>query len=420
MNLLLEHLKQGPLVYVTRDLERALGLDIDTPGYFIIANVTPFAKELVKAKNNVLLIDAPTPLDTRQLLEHPATKTYLQTLPKPNLLVFKPTKQIEEICAREGWYLLNPASSLGNQIEEKITQLAFLPEIRNLFPQYKIRLCEQIKWADEPFVLQFNHSHTGSGTVLIDKPEILAEIKQKFPRREARVARYIVGPLFTSNCVVTPNKTLLGNISYQITGLPPFTARSFATIGNDWGLAKKLLSEEQCEQYRIICECVGTALRARCWRGLFGIDVILDEKTGKLYLLEINARQPASATYESLLQRQRSEVRSLKSKITIVQAHLMSLLDLPLDGYSLVPIADGAQIILRNTGQIHPKDCAEIKQILMSENLSVMPYNNSALEAELLRIQSKTSLMSDHNQLNVIGKKIQACILPYVRPKAIR
>ena len=46
------------VVYITRDIERALGLSLDTPGYTIISNATDFAKSVASTRNNVILIDS--------------------------------------------------------------------------------------------------------------------------------------------------------------------------------------------------------------------------------------------------------------------------------------------------------------------------------------------------------------------------
>ena len=116
------------------------------------------------------------------------------------------------------------------------------------------------------------------------------------------MAKYIDGPLFTNNNVVAKDTVLLGNINYQITGLLPFTENPFSTIGNDWELPRKILTKKQLARYNKIATDVGNRLRDSGWKGLFGIDVVLEQSTGKLYLLEINCRQPASTTYESQLQ----------------------------------------------------------------------------------------------------------------------
>ena len=106
---------------------------------------------------------------------------------------------------------------------------------------------------------------------------------------------------------------------------------------------------------------------------MFGVDIIAEEKTGRLFLQEINARQPASTTFESQLQ-QKSEVRNQKSEITTFEAHLASLLNLPNDNYTLISIHDGAQIIQRVTNQINKPQAPKLKTarwlILLNNNTS--------------------------------------------------
>ncbi len=372
MKLLYDTLAQKPAVYVTRDLDRALGLPLNTPGYYIIANSSPNAKQIAGGRENVLLIEAERQLDTWELLEHPETKCQMSNVPagRGQMLVFKPSKKIEQICSRNNWQLLNPPAELAGKIEEKITQLSFLPELIDLFPKYEVTNFLIFKFSNFPFVIQFNHSHTGVGTHLIENENQHNALKQKFPNREVRVTNFIDGPIFTNNNVVTNAGILIGNISYQITGLKPYTDNPFATVGNDWGIVKKILTPRQIQQYNNIAVKVGHALKTKGWKGLFGIDVIENKQTGQLYLLEINARQPQSATYESQLQQLVNNPlpsregrgkglnadtlatnNNLKSKIATFEAHLASLLNLDLSNAELIKIDNGAQIIDRRTNE---------------------------------------------------------------------
>ncbi|MBU2542255.1 hypothetical protein KJ785_01695, partial [Patescibacteria group bacterium] len=256
MQELTKQLEQTPIVYVTRDIERALGLE-NTTNYYIISNFNESFKGV--DSDNILLIKEKKQLDTWELLKHEKVKKFLRSVPSPlqgegqgevNIVVFKPTKQIERICAENNWNLLNPLAELSNKIEEKISQLDWLGDLKKYLPDYSVKKCKDIEFIGNKFILQFNRSHTGSGTFLIESAEQLDEIKNKFPDREARLAKYIEGPLFTNNNIVTKNKTLIGNINYQITGLKPFTDLPFATIGNDWGFPHKYLNKKQIEQYK--------------------------------------------------------------------------------------------------------------------------------------------------------------------------
>ncbi len=400
MNELTKELQQSPVIYITRDIERALGIPANTENYFIISNFTNFAKQVSENKKNVLLINEDEQLDTWQLMQHEETKKFIDKIKEPNILVFKSTKKIERICEENKWNLLNPKSELANKIEEKISQVEWLDNLTSLLPPHEIKDCKDIEWKDKPFILQFNRAHTGSGTILIDDENKLSEIKQKFPDRPARITEYIEGPIFTSNNVVTKNKTLVGNISYQITGLDPFTDNKFATIGNDWGLADKILTEGQKKQWTEMVDKIGKKMRADGWRGLFGIDVVVEEKTGKLFLIEINARQPASSTYESQLQ---STIEDRRSTINIFEAHLASLLDVDKEVKELKKIDIGAQIILRNMEH----GTWNMEQITKLQNLKTIRYENTRPGSELLRIQSNKSIMTNHNEFNDLGEKIK-------------
>ena len=397
------NLTKTPVIYVTRDLERALGLPLDTRGYYIISNYSAFAKMLVKGRKNVLLVKSKAILDTRELLVQPAVKRFLGKIKEPNILVFKNTKQIEQICQSNNWKLLNPPSELSEKVEEKISGVEWLGPLKKYLPMHEVLECRDLDWNDEKFILQFNRAHTGSGTILIESEQQLKELQKKFPARPVRVTEFISGPALTNNNVVWGGKVLTGNINYQITGLQPFTQMPFATIGNDWALPHKLLSAAQLKKYYKIAEDVGTRLAKSGWRGLFGIDVIMDEKTGKLYLIEINARQPASTSYESQLQQEKN-----KKGLTTFAAHVLVLLGEKNKKQKLVTIKNGAQIVQKvvPTEKLIDKKLLNynIKKI-QKEGWGIFLYNNEEREKDWLRLQSKNGVMAGHNMLNKKGEQ---------------
>ncbi len=446
-------LTKQPIIYVTRDLERALGLPVNTKGYFIISNFSDFAKSYQKHKN-VLLIKEKKILDTWELLQNKQVKKFINNIANiplnppflrgkldtsplckggpGGILVFKNTLQIEKTCAENNWKLLNPPARISNEVEEKISQITWLGPLKKYLPKYKVLKCKEIAWGKltlaqrsgvGPFILQFNRSHTGSGTTLIESKKQLQTLQQKFPEREVRIAEYIPGPLFTNNNVVANSEIMVGNINYQITGLKPFTDLPFSTIGNDWALPHKILNKKQIAQYKKIATDVGLRLKKAGWRGLFGIDIVMHEKTGKLYLLEINCRQPASTTYESQLQRsvipteckrvegslkQCKRDSSTSLGMTTFEAHLLALLNMNLENQTLIKIQDGAQIIQRMNDEQMIKKLNNYKIIekLKKNNFNTIQYNNTKLNSDLIRIQSKTGIMKKHNEFSIIGNKI--------------
>ncbi len=391
----LRHMLETPTVYITRDIERATA-SLHQKNYYIITNSTPFAKSLSNLTPNIVLVSKSRPLDTHELLEQTKVKKIINSLSNPSLVVFKNTTLIEKICKDNKWRLLNPAACLAAIVEEKISQLEWLGDLQKYLPPHQVMLGKNLEWKNENFIAQFNRAHTGSGTMLIKLKSEVEEIRNKFPERPIRVTKFIEGPAFTSNNIVWGGKILPGPIMYQITGLSPFTRNQFATIGNDWELPNILLNNSQKESYQKTVEEVGIKLAKDGWKGLFGIDAMLDSKAGAIHLIEINARQPASTTYESQLQKVN----------TTFEAHLSALLDLPNTNFTLSPVTKGAQIIQRVPAGGALSDVKKKIKQLEKLGLNVILYTNKKPETDLLRIQSKKGIMLAHNQFNELGKKI--------------
>jgi hypothetical protein len=400
-------LKKQPIVYITLDLERALGLPVTTKNYFIITNSDTFSNSF-KNYSNILRIKEKKLLSTRELLEHPKTNKFLSKIDNPHIVVFKNTLPIEEICEKNNWTLLNPSAALANNIEEKISQITWLGPLSKLLPPYNVLLCKKVVWRGEKFILQFNSAHTGNGTFLITSREELAKLQKQFPDRPVRVLKYIEGLTITNNNIVWGKQVLCGNINYQITGLPPFTDRPFATIGNDWALPQRVLSKKQLKDYYTIAQKVGKKLASSGWKGLFGIDVLFDPKTGRLYLIEVNARQPASTTCESQLQ------KTTNRTITTFEAHLASLLTLPYNQATLAVLNTGAQVIKRifeNQADLPLTQKKQLQKKLIKQGFSSIAYENKNPGSESLRIQSTQSIMADHNTFNTIGNKLRTLFM---------
>lgn len=396
--------KNKAQIYVARDIERALGQKPEG-NYFIITNNTSYARSIHSLyPQNIFLIDSEKILDTYELLSEKRVQEIISKYDS-EIIVFKNTKQIEAICYTHGFKLLNPSALLAENIENKITQVEWLGPLVKYLPPHRIVPLKKVNWENKPFIVQWAHGHTGSGTVLISNESILEDLKKKFPEREARATDYIKGPMFTINIVVDKYKVLLGNISYQITGMLPFTLNLFSTIGNDWSLPHTILDENQIHHFHQIANEVGKKMQESGWRGLFGIDVIHDEERNTLHLIEINARQPASSTFESELQANLLNEGVLG--YSTFEAHILALTDslLPED---LIQINDGAQIIQRVTSATESVRSEKLTEV----GYKTISYLNNEINADLLRIQSEKGIFETHNKFNKRGKEIIELLKP--------
>jgi hypothetical protein len=389
-----------PLVYVVPDIERALGRE---PGgdYFVITNRTPYAESVAKKyPDNVYLIDGA--YATSELLALPEVIKNIH-LHDADVMVFIGNATAERAANAHGLRLIHPKAKLASQIEGKISQIEWLGPLASLLPKYKVGPLKNFHYDGYPLILQFGFSHTGEGTHLIDSEEKLARFQDKFPKRLARTLRYIDGEVFTVNAVVAGDTTLVGNISFQITGLAPFADLPYSTVGNDWALPQKILSPGQLTEIRSMAESVGKRLGEAGWRGLFGIDVICETKTGKIYLIEINARQPASTTLESQLQKKAGD------GLTVFDAHIRALRGEKNVG-TLQDIHDGAQIVQRVTKSRNKKTLHVDTDMIEMAGFGVIRYENDEPNSDLVRITSSTGIMSSPTTLNTHGKTISSSL----------
>ena len=433
------------IIYITRDIERALGKEPSNV-YFIVANDGVYARSIKKKYPDfVLLVDSPILFDTIDLLEKEETAAFIKEKfgkDKPSILVFKNTVRIEEFCMKKNWELLNPLAALAEKIENKISQAEWLGSLADLLPNFKIAIAKEIKWEKKPLVLQFAHAHTGLGTVLVNNEDELKEIQKQFPDRPVKASEYIKGPMFTGNVVVTSGKSqvaskekqdlqletcnsklaeskqkkqlesstssniIIGNPSYQITGMPPLTDSPFATVGNDWSLTHTILNERHLDELRDIALRVGKKMQGDGWKGLFGIDVVYDEERDQLKLIEINARQPASTTYESQLQAKFRGNGLVGS--TIFEAHLASLSTrVALVRTEQIELNDGAQIVQRVTKTVQGSTLYKEKiAALNAAGYNTIQYSNSKPNSDFLRIQSDRGFMEKDGKFNKRGLEI--------------
>lgn len=370
------------ILYITKDTERASSIAEDNTYEILSSEGTKSTLDILKDQKNI------------------------EKIKKGNysIVVFKNNVQIENIAKENSFEILNPKAELSETIENKISQIKWLNELEYLLPEHKVLTGKEIKWDEKPFILQWAHSHTGEGTYLINSDNELKTIVSNFPDRDARVTEYIIGPMFTLNIVVSKDKVLLGNISYQITGVLPFTENMMSTIGNDWSVPPSILTDLQIEEVKSIADKIGEKMKQSGWKGLFGIDVIYDEQRNKIFLIEINARQPASSTYESEIQKlNRNE--GLKG-ITIFEAHIKALCDERIDE-KIIEINDGSQIIKRVT----KKDFTVDINTLKDNGYNIIKYNNTRLNSDQFRIQCSMGIMETHNKFNKRGKFILQSII---------
>lgn len=315
--------KDAPIFFITNDAERALGLEKLLDNYHIVCiddneiadymqkdKVKAFCLEKELGKLNTLF------RSSYRLLKHNLAQEYIMANLKGDkgyLMFFKIAPNLERFSSKLQLGILNTTSKLNQKFELKLSQYEAIKGLGIRLPKTEIlklsnanfkALTEQL---GPNFILQFNRGHTGSGTVIINNENKLDELKERFPQRPARFATQIFGDSYTLNACVTRKGICWGGLSYQITGVEECTAKKAATVGNDWDYPKKL-SENVKKDIEKFTIKIGEEMGRHGFKGMFGLDIVVDKKEDKAYIIEINARQPASIPMFTKLQIQKGKI----------------------------------------------------------------------------------------------------------------
>ncbi|MCX8035265.1 MAG: ATP-grasp domain-containing protein [Candidatus Dojkabacteria bacterium] len=316
------------IFYITSDPERACGVEDLLPGFHIIYSdnsqiAFSIANEGVNIKNFV----TPYSNSTEKLISLSEVKEYIKLFDNRelNVIVFKNSGEIESSSQFYGYNLINVSYKLQKEIENKINIVWLFSDLNEIrFPRNEIseRLedleYESIKYKlGNEFVIQFMFGHTGNSTFFIDSKEEFDLVKNKYPKRVVKISQRINGPSYTTNAVVTPYGIVVGGISEQITGIAGLTASRGGTVGNDFSC--RHLDDKTKEEIINKTMIIGEKLSTLGFIGGFGVDFVIDKDTLEIFVIEVNARQTASMSYASYLQR--------KNKIVpIMLWHILTLL----------------------------------------------------------------------------------------------
>lgn len=304
------------IVYIASEPERAIGLEDYLPHFHIITvkgNITESLSSLTNV--HIVAIDTET-ISTAELLCHPKTDEIIASLsPRPEdigIMVFKNDTRVENFCKEKHYVLLNETSALNQRFEHKLNQFQELSKLGELFPPTQIATLVNVTFTQLsekfglPFVMQYDRGHTGNSTLVIVDEQAFSREQEKFPNREARISKFIEGIPVTLNCCATKFGTLTSGLCIQITGLPECTSKLGTTVGNDWAAVSKFLDVAQITEIERISAVVGDYLYSQNFKGMFGLDLIVT--SGRVYLIEVNARQTASVGLHTKLLLERKQL----------------------------------------------------------------------------------------------------------------
>lgn len=341
----------------------ALGLEDIFPYKIVCIDDHPIIDQLTQQNIPIFSLarTSTNPLSRRSttaLLHNKLTKDWINSFKQyePNILVYKPSPSLEKICQQNRWKLLANPAKLNRQFENKINFAKILTKLHLPQPNYTIQKCHEINYKKitiqfgNEFFLQFPRGFAGSTTFLIKSAQDLLKVQHQSLNYPAKISQKIDGPTYTLNaCIVnktvSKNNIIIQKPFYQITNIPELNPSPGGTCGN-------IYHNLQATSYKLksIFEDVtvfGRHIASSGYKGIFGLDFVIDAKTGQHYFIECNPRLTASIPMITKLQTKNNE-------IPLLAMHIMEFLDLDyqLDSSAIQKISQnpstGSQIIFRN------------------------------------------------------------------------
>lgn len=265
-------------------------------------------------------------LNSFAILKHPDIQKYLKSLGPLGIFVYKSSAKIEAVCKENGWQLIANRPETRDLFENKkifretLEKIGIQPiegEILRISKFNKRRFESFQQKYGKKLVLKLPEVKQGGGkgNTFVGKErdlenfwEKVRELGEIYELKNLIVERRIEGISPSITGCVTRYGVLTGVVQTQITDIPEVVnvkKGGGMFVGHDWSFRHYSWSiQKKAEK---IAKRFGEYLYQRGYKGIFGIDLIVEEKTDKVYPCECNPRYTGAFPVYSMIQWRENE-----------------------------------------------------------------------------------------------------------------
>lgn len=215
------------------------------------------------------------------------------------------SRTLEDFAGQRGKKAVCPPSALYDWLYDKANffsglEAAGLPRLPGRWLRAEnARFAELRNAFGLPFVVQTARSQSGAGTSLIRQESDLAGILANLADAEVWIAPYAGRLSLNINAIAMDSRVAVGYPSIQLVGLAMVGVRPFSGYcGNDYtstaSLPYEIVQESQNQTERL-----GRWLASLGYRGIFGLDFVMQQESGKLFAVDLNPRWQGSTVLET-------------------------------------------------------------------------------------------------------------------------
>jgi hypothetical protein len=314
---------------ISPDPKKIEGMELAYPHLKIfVSKMSPGLRKAEKAGAEIINLKLPRVKKTSELLAEMLSRRLIR---KGNrILIFKNLPKIEKLATKHRIDILMPESYFVNLLEDKIHFVDFCHEFALPILPTTVRELNLVRFL-EPVVIQTRRGHAGESTFFVKSSRELDVLKRKIGDFVVKITPLKKLPTFSLDFCVTGNGIFTTQPFFQITGDPKLNPLAGGTGGIDFGPAAKL-SETTRERIGALVEMIGAALAKIGYRGIAGIDFLVDDENAKIYLLELNPRLLSNLGFVTKQQ-------AALGEIPLLTIHLLEFLGADLTEWNLPKVS---------------------------------------------------------------------------------
>jgi len=293
--------------------------------YHIIALKNNLETDQIKKNFNVFCLEEKIgntvyqiSLNGASIIKNIEVQKYINSFTKPYVISYKGRSDFEDICEQNKWISSISSSKVNEYLENKVNFRKFLIENSLSYIEGYISKLAELNFNEIeeklglPFVIQYPESSGGRGTFFIDNLESFTIALQRLEAFEQEklidtvsITKFIKGRQVSISAIATRWGTLTSNLQFQILGVPellPEGANKGKFCGHDWSRSK-FINKDINNEAIILAKRFGDLIYKKLgYRGFFGLDIIIEEDTNKIYIIECNPRLTGALPTLDLIQ----------------------------------------------------------------------------------------------------------------------
>jgi D-alanine-D-alanine ligase-like ATP-grasp enzyme len=252
------------------------------------------------------------------LLEHEAVARYIRSWgPGARILFLMFDERTEELARALGLTVCFPPAALRRHLDSKVVttrvaDAAGVPSVPNVLA--RVESYEELRRVSRPLgpelVVQLPYGDSGQTTFFISTEEDFRRYAAQIAEQPTvKIMKRIRCRQTTIEACVTRHGILVGPLMTELIGFEELTPFQGGWCGNEVFAhsGSAALSSEIRHQAQKATLAIGERIRQEGHRGYFGLDFLIDQDTGSLYLGEMNPRLTGATLLTNLAAWERRE-----------------------------------------------------------------------------------------------------------------